>query len=246
MNEVGIDTENNSVNLFDDKGGVKKVFVTEVLGDQNNMGGFFEKRKVEAVVDQENKERSERKLHLVLKSVGLLHKDDFPLENSLASAAERYLGKWKLLKEAGIPTVSSMKLVDDETVAMGDMTWDGSKFFGKAENEMKVYGQGETVKRELTNMEKIFLSIDPEEIKQKTERILKLAWDSGIRLPLDDPYDLLVHPDGSWELVVIDLSDVRPRKSGETIDDLKEDEDFILEDIEKLKKHYQEISLQTK
>ncbi len=31
----------------------------------------------------------------------------------------------------------------------------------------------------------------------------------GIQLPSDDPMELLVHPDGSWELVILDLAFAR-------------------------------------
>jgi hypothetical protein len=235
MNEIGIDTDDNSVSLIKE-GDERKVFVVDVLGGKYQMGGEYDKRKVEAVVDPNDEKRSERKLRLVLKEATLLHKDDFLLENPQASLAERYYGKWKLLRDAGIPTASSMRIVDDKTVAMGDMTWDGSKFFGK-EKYIEVLEGRDTNVRELTAIEKVFLSINPQKIKQEIERVQKLAWEKGIMLPGDDPYDLLVHLDGTWQILVLDISELRPRRKSDRIEDLEAEKEEMWEDVDIIRTH---------
>ena len=52
----------------------------------------------------------------------------------------------------------------------------------------------------------IFLSIDPEEITKQAQEIVEKANKAGISLPMDDPLELLVNPDGTWRLLVLDLS----------------------------------------
>lgn len=241
MNEVGIDRDDGSVSLVKNGGEVKKVFVTEVLENQHQMGGVYEKRKVEAVVDPKDKERSERKMRLVLKDAYLPKRYDFSFDNPEMSMAERYFRKWKLLKENGIPTTSSMRVVDEEVVAMGDMTWDGSEFFGKEKDITALEGR-DSAKRKLFKMEKVFLSIDPEKIKEEMERVLKLAWDKGIRLPYDDQCDLLVHPDGTWEVLVMDLSQLRPRKE-ESEEALEDDRKDMWQMVDEIRSHLLEIAI---
>ncbi len=40
---------------------------------------------------------------------------------------------------------------------------------------------------------------------KKANQIANQATAHNISLPYDDPFDLLVHPDGSWQLIVLDI-----------------------------------------
>lgn len=225
MGEISIGTE---LPLSKPKNGLqKKVDVSWVSGEV--MGGSFYKRKVES-----------GEMKMVVKRVFLSSRDVFPEEADLRNDAERYVKKWQILRDADVPTASSMRVVDENTIAMGDMTRDGSKFFGK-ELWVKIMDGVDEKMRELTPMEKIFLGIDSLKIKEEMGRVLKLAWDKGIRLPYDDPYDILVHPDGSFEVLVLDLSGLRPRKEeNEAI--LESELTSMKKDVDKMKKHLIKIS----
>ena len=72
-------------------------------------------------------------------------------------------------------------------------------------------------------------------------RVLKLAWDKGMRLPFDDPYDILIHPDGKWEVLVLDLAGLRPRK-GESEDVLESELEHMTEEIDLMREHLLKIS----
>lgn len=225
MSEVTIGTE---LSLSKPEFGVqKKVIVSEV--SEERMGGHFYKRKIEA-----------DGMNLVVRRVFLNPSEMFPQEKDLKSDAERYVRKWQLLREAGVPTASSMRVVDGGTVAMGDMTRDGSRFFGK-EQVLKVYEGRDEGPRELNQTERLFLAIDSQKIKDEMARVLKLAWDKGMRLPFDDPYDILIHPDGKWEVLVLDLAGLRPRKS-ESEDVLESELEHMTEEIDLMREHLLKIS----
>jgi hypothetical protein len=238
MNEVGVDIEDKGISLHKDND-VKKVFMRMEIENKHQMGGNFDKRKVEAVIEPTNDRRESNKMRLVLKQVMLGHDNILAKDNS-KSIAEKYVEIWKMFKEAGIPTVSSMRVVDDDTVAMGDMTADGSQFFGKARSE-EVWYFKELKERPLTEMENKFMKIEPEEIEAEFERIQNIAWNKGLRLPSDDLFDILVHPDGSWQLLVIDLSYAKLRKD-ESVDELKDENKLVVEDVNTMRDYYLNIS----
>lgn len=196
----------------------KKILVTSESDER--MGGVYTKKKLTAAPINEEGVVSERKMSLVTKVIG----DD-------EGGADYYYQTWVYLKEIGIPTVSSMRVVDKNTVIMGDMTHDGSEFFGKEKRADLLYT--DTGNRELSNIEKKFLDIDPEEAKKAIVNLYEKAWNKGVLLPDDDPYDFIVHPDGSWEVIVLDLSQVEYKK--------RESEDFKKDKIEKMINMYDYI-----
>ena len=49
-------------------------------------------------------------------------------------------------------------------------------------------------------------------IEQEAQKIATLATKENICLPFDDPLALLIHPDRTWELMVLDLGDTREGK----------------------------------
>ena len=116
--------------------------------------------------------------------------------------AKGYAEYWLKLIRAGISTIPTVWIVGEKEVLITDMTSDGSVFYGK-DNVNPSFQRYE--KNKMTELDAVFLSIDPEEIKAKAEEIIKKANANGIFLPSDDPFDILIHPDGSWEVIVLDL-----------------------------------------
>jgi len=209
----------DEITLVKSKEDAKKVTLTKTLESAFQLGGSHDKVRVEAVSAIDEGENM-RKMSLIIKEIDEEDKTFFPSETKEMSQAERYMEKWNILRSNGIPTVSSMRIIDRRTVALGDMTVDGSKFFGK-EIAIRVYERQYVEKRSLKIIEEVFLKIDPLEIKKEIERIQRLAWDKGIILPDNDPYDLLVHPDGTWEVLVLDITQLRPRKEDDSEEEME-------------------------
>lgn len=153
-------------------------------------GNTNNKSRVDARVFSEHVIGKERSLPMVLKSF-----DRF--EN-----AEGYADFWSELKSAEIPTIPTVRIIGENEVLISDLTTDGSTFFGK-DNVFPSFDRFKDGK--VNNMDKLFLNIDPEELKQRAQQIAEKANRSGVFLPYDDPFDILVHPDGRWEIIVLDL-----------------------------------------
>jgi len=129
---------------------------------------------------------------------------------------------------------------------MGDMTRDGSEFFGKAfrgrlNNELYRAKSSGFGGRHLTDMERIFLSIDPEAMRAELRRIVKIANKNRIMLPDDDEFDILVHPDGSWEILVLDLSGLGRLRPLDI-----QDADKLFENVEESRKDLLMLSMMPK
>jgi len=123
MNEPEIGQEINLIKNEEKR----TVTVSNVAENMHQMGGTYPKHKIEA------QSETGREMKLVLKDVSERPDERyfFPGETKEMSSAERYLYKWNILRQKGLPTAGSMRIVDKGTVAMGDMTADGSQFFGK-------------------------------------------------------------------------------------------------------------------
>lgn len=117
--------------------------------------------------------------------------------------ATDYFADWNNFTKAGVHTVPLMKIYDEHTILMSDMTADGSVFYGKN----MVYACFERFKNgKITDMDRKFLNIDPNDILKEAQRNVEAANKAHLFLPYDDPFDVLVHPDGTWEVVTIDLT----------------------------------------
>lgn len=208
----------------------RTVRVTDVQESQYQLGGSHEKVRLKAVASK-NGEENGREMSMILKQIDQEDVYYFPSETPEMTPAERYLEKWNILRKNGIPTVSSMGVVDDRTIVMGDMTVDGSEFFGK-EIGIRAYEREYVKKRPLRMTEQSYLNIDPEALKKEIERVQRLAWDKGIVLPDNDPYDLLVHPNGTWEVLVLDIQQLKPRGESDSEETLEEQKADMWENVD--------------
>ena len=142
-----------------------------------------------------NGNEGERTMRLVEKELKVY---EFLERNDDDIPADKYLKYWRELQDAGIPTVPTMRKLDDERVIMTDLTAEGGCLYGKNKS-LQMTGDKNSI-------DDIFLSIDPEEITKQAQEIVEKANKAGISLPMDDPLELLVNPDGTWRLLVLDLS----------------------------------------
>ncbi|HCQ30964.1 TPA: hypothetical protein DIU27_01080 [Candidatus Collierbacteria bacterium] len=195
-----------------------------------------------------NGEPSGHQISTVVKIADLDYVYDlFGNESRDQSYAERYLERWKFLKSIGIPVISSMRVVDDDRVLMGNMMVDGGQFIGKDTywwSESSKWKRDET--GHLTEEEKLFLNIDPTLIKQEVKRIFDIAWKNGVLLPdSDEEFTVLVKPTGEWRVLVKDLGTLRripeSMKNDHTRDSLRKEladrVDEIRKELSKHEKH---------
>lgn len=117
--------------------------------------------------------------------------------------ADIWISKWKTLKAAGIPVVPTIRRVSDTEVAMTDLSADGSGVYGKADI---------TEERIRRNTDRKLMEIDLNKVIEKTQEIATRANQSGILLAMDDALVLVVHPDGNWEVMALDIGHTERRE----------------------------------
>jgi len=215
-----------------------KAEVIDIIGSDREMGGLFDKSKIVARLRKGDRSRE---LRMVIKDAYISANKSkttdncFGKESKEMSQAKRYYERWRYLMSIGIPTVSSMRVVDELRIAMGDETSDGSDFFGKSKKESVAMELKFGKRRMLTEIERQYVGINPEEIREKLRSLQERCWAKGIRLPYDDEFDLIVHPDGSWRVLVLDLSALTKR-ANEPESVLDEQMSVMMGDVFKLRK----------
>lgn len=121
-----------------------------------------------------------------------------------ADYAKEYYGIWSRLKKAGLPVVPTVRRVSKEEVAMTDLTADGSIFYDKNTNT-NLRLMYDNAAYSAHPFDKKFLSLNTRSVIKRAETILDKANRESIALALDDPLSLLVHPDGTWDIYVLDI-----------------------------------------
>lgn len=150
-----------------------------------------------------------------------------------------YSEQWKIAKEAGLPVVPTLRKAKNGKVLMTDLTADGSEIFGKA---MEFKLNGELDPNFYPRLSVKFLKVmenDQEGIVKKVKDYVDLASTKGIILPVDDPFELILHPDGTWDLVIIDLERLGKADPDENL--LEENEKNAGSFIQDLKKIHSKL-----
>ncbi len=115
--------------------------------------------------------------------------------------------KWKIFKEAGLPVVPTMRKTEDGRIFVTDVTADGSEVYGKYFwHELMVESQEiiEGAKR-MEDFLKILEGAEFERLRGEVEKYKNLANQHNLYLPADDPFELVVYPDGTWKIMMLDL-----------------------------------------
>lgn len=124
------------------------------------------------------------------------------------SPSKKFYALWSYLKDLGCNVVPNVVVLDENRVAMTDMTAEGGEFFGKVKRNKLSIEALSNKKRELTNLENKFLELDLEKVKNEILGLINFLSDKGIQIQYDDPYDLLVKEDGTCEVVLLDFQDI--------------------------------------
>lgn len=158
---------------------------------ETTIGVFGTEPKKELVIGPETSNKKE--IRLVKKDVSGM---DF---NEDTTPADEFYRVWRGLKDAGLPVVPSVRKVSSHEVVMTDLTADGSQLYGK--NRFMEHRSGP--------LDHLFIQIDPQEIEDKVVQLRKKANQAGIILPPDDPCELLLHPNGTYDLIILDIRDAK-------------------------------------
>lgn len=136
---------------------------------------------------------------------------------------KRIMRNWRLFHDAEIPVVSTLRLDEENDILYTpDLTSDGSVFFGKGMlNLLEIHSYDQSTRtlhfRHFTpqlrksHLDTRFCELWGDEKQKSTildiaRSIAKKASKVSLLLPDDDPFDLLIHPDGTYQLLVIDVA----------------------------------------
>jgi hypothetical protein len=138
----------------------------------------------------------------------------FVQKNTYQITADETLEIWHKLKDAGLPVVPTMRKVNGHSVLMTNLTVDGSYLFGK-------YAAFSDTAWTPKDMTKKFKKIKSIEIMRKVWDLAGTCNENDIELAYDDAFEVLVRPDGSWKLVILDLGwvDIEPEKEKELLEE---------------------------
>ncbi|HEU4914454.1 MAG TPA: hypothetical protein VFT16_03575 [Candidatus Saccharimonadales bacterium] len=123
---------------------------------------------------------------------------------------QRYVEAWKAYREAGLPVVPTLRVdpVRDRLI-MTDLKADGGELYGK---NLSLTLNDELPRDRPPNpaVDEHFLRLMSGEDRGKVvDRVLDIgeqATAQRIVLPIDDPLELKVSPDGRWEVLSVDLA----------------------------------------
>lgn len=134
---------------------------------------------------------------------------------SAVSYVERYwrtqtfAANWRGFHAAGQPVVQEVLRTKQGAVLTPDLKQDGGELFGKA-FRLNV-AEGRTIFRPRPAMNRLFLAMATDsflnEIEEKALQYAEHATRHKLGLPQDDSYELHLMPDGSYSLVLLDLSE---------------------------------------
>lgn len=134
-----------------------------------------------------------------------------------------YEKSWRLYKEIGLPVVPTLRRGKNGNIFITDIKWDGSEVYGKSLG-YSLGGYGKRY-RPRPQMDKIFVDLISSDIynqvKDRVSECVDIATNNDILLPQDDTFDLLVHPDGSWDIILLDVGDGRWILGHEAVTDVR-------------------------
>ena len=155
--------------------------------------GFFPKERLQGEIERHG---LRRQVSLFIKNL------------SLHCTPEYYLSQWENYKVAGIPVVGSVRLLpnNNRQVVTGDVTTDGSVLFDKALAKHKPHELQQHRFKDV--FFQIMQSSELVAVRRKAEEYARNATSIGLLINPDDPFSLRIHPDGTWDIIALDLDDL--------------------------------------
>lgn len=162
--------------------------VTRVIVDTltGKMKGGSDKTAVNVLLTNQKKERS---IPMVMKSTDEV-------------AADTTYDYWKLLARAGVPTLTTMRVVSDHEVLVNNAVAADEVVYGKHD---VIAARDRHDAQALQESDAVFLSLQEAEVRNRAQQIADQATNHLVALPDDDPLALLLKTDGSYRLLVLDI-----------------------------------------
>lgn len=124
--------------------------------------------------------------------------------------AREYIEAWLRFREQGLPVAPELLVNPTQTaIFTTDFKHDGSELYGKGFKLCLRGSYGNKFERRHPEIDPLFLELTAPErfdrLQHEARDLATVATERRVLLPDDDPMELLIHPDGSHELVILDL-----------------------------------------
>lgn len=139
-----------------------------------------------------------------------------------------YVEAWPIMKKKKLPVVPTMRIVDkragkddnpedegDLSLLVTDVKKDGSEVYGKGYFRSLFEPYTWSSYRRRPDIDERFLEVmatEKSDVRTKAREYADTATRSNIVLPRDDPLEMIVHPDGTWDFIILDLEKVRVQR----------------------------------
>jgi len=132
-------------------------------------------------------------------SVSLIER--FPKEDP-----DAIINNWIMLRNAGLAVLPTMWKTENNSLIALDVKSDGSEVYGKYFSRLITNPNSYNNRpRPRPEIDRLLGEIDLAQVKEEADRYITLAVQNNVVLPYDDPFELVVHPDGTWNLVILDV-----------------------------------------
>lgn len=121
-----------------------------------------------------------------------------------------YPSTWRAMRQEGLPVVPELWTSSVGTILMPNLRADGSEMYGKGFATMLMVKHLAQFALGSPRNEAFLELFESESgrtaVAEQAQRYQAQATNTEIALPHDDAFELLLHPDDSWELTIVDLS----------------------------------------
>lgn len=124
------------------------------------------------------------------------------------------ISNWKKMKNVGLPVPEELLLNPMRGfVLLTDVKADGSEVYGKGLSYCLNHADVVQRDRPRPEIDKIFLELTTQQklpiLEEAAQQIVSLANEHNFELPYDDGMELIIHPDGSWNMIILDIRDAK-------------------------------------
>lgn len=114
---------------------------------------------------------------------------------------------WARFHTSNITVAPDIYVSDYDKLMVPDLKADGSEVYGKYLAALLLDRRERELER--PQIDELFVGLlEPKErqINDKVAQCARTASEERLKLPFDDPLELIIHPDGSWDLIVLDFT----------------------------------------
>lgn len=143
------------------------------------------------VTKGKNGEERKREIHLVKR---ILQYEPGIVENQTNS--DYFITIWREMKSSGLPVPPTVVKINDNEILETNLKWDASEIYGK-DSKFDDYPP--------SPLDHLFLKVDIDLVMKQAEEVVQIAEGNNIKLSKDHAFDLLLHPNGTWNVVTRDI-----------------------------------------